>query len=337
MLRYYAWPVAEKAFSYVPFGRPIYNGLGYLRTRTSKRRLSSCGTSYPLIRKTREMARDGATVLDFGTAWHHHDAFLLYLVGEYKIYLFDIQDRAWLSYLKTYIEYLLENLPSVCDNLSIDHGKSARKLQDLLKLRTRDDLYRACNFTSIVTDVTDKPFLPEETLDFVVSNCVLPHIPPAALEPELRALYKMLKLDGYMYMMVGHDDHWSFHDTSANMFNYYRYSDKFYSLLFDTKFEYQNRLTKPEWPPIFERANLEIADYYGHVTEESRAAIRSLPSIDKRFARFSEEDLAIVYSYFLLRRRPEPGPKLQQASDAASPPQPADRAASVILEQTHGP
>jgi SAM-dependent methyltransferase len=303
MLKYYAWAAAEKSFSYVPFGRPIYNGLGYIRTRTSQRRLEGCANSYELIRKARAMTQDGATILDFGTAWHHHDAFLLYLVGHYKIYLFDVQDRAYLSYIRTYLGYLLENLPLVCEELSIDHDEAERKLRMLLKLRTRSDIYRACNFTSIVTEVTDRPFLPEESLDFVVSNCVLGHIPPAVLEPELRALNRMLKPTGHMYMMVGHDDHWSFHDPSVNVFNYYRYSDTFYGKLFETKFEYQNRIAKPEWPAIFARAHLEIADYYGHVTAESRAAIRSLPGVDQRFAGFSEEDLATVYSYFLLRRQ----------------------------------
>ena len=47
--------------------------------------------------------------------------------------------------------------------------------------KTRDDIYKACNFDSIVADVTDKPFLPERSLDFVVSNCVLSHIPPSEL------------------------------------------------------------------------------------------------------------------------------------------------------------
>ena len=75
------------------------------------------------------------------------------------------------------------------------------------------------------SSATDKPFPPEQTIVFMVSNCVLTHIPPAIIEPELRALARMLKPGGAMYMMVNHEDHWAFHDGSANPFNYYRYSD----------------------------------------------------------------------------------------------------------------
>jgi hypothetical protein len=53
-------------------------------------------------------------------------------------------------------------------------------------------------------------------------NCVLTHIPPAIVKPELAALRLMLKPTGKMYMMIGHDDHWTFHDPSANQFIYYR-------------------------------------------------------------------------------------------------------------------
>jgi hypothetical protein len=111
----------------------------------------------------------------------------------------------------------------------------------------------------------------------------------------------MLKPQGFMYMMIGHDDHWSFHDRSVNQFNYYRFPDRLYSKLFDTKFEYQNRMVKSEWMPVFARAALEIVEYWGHVTDETRQDIKNLPHIDERFSRYSLDELATVHSYFLLR------------------------------------
>ena len=73
MLKYYLWAVGEKALSYFPAAD--HNGLGYLTTRTSMRRLVGCGTSYHLVRKARELTPARGTILDFGTAWHHHGAF----------------------------------------------------------------------------------------------------------------------------------------------------------------------------------------------------------------------------------------------------------------------
>jgi hypothetical protein len=133
----------------------------------------------------------------------------------------------------------------------------------------------------------------------MVSNCVLNHIRPAMLEAELLSLKRMLKTGGAMYHLIGHDDHWAFHDRGANMFNYYRYSDRYYRWVFET-LEYQNRMVQGEWLELFERLALDVLDYYEHVTAESRQAIRQVP-IDERYRRWPLDDLAIIHSYVLLR------------------------------------
>jgi hypothetical protein len=122
------------------------------------------------------------------------------------------------------------------------------------------------------------------------------------LVPELKSLRKMLKKEGLMYFLIGHDDHWTFHDGSANQFNYYRYSDRFYKVIFES-FEFHNRLVKQEWLSIFEQCGLEVVDYDAYVTDSSRKEIANLPHIDSRFAKYPLEELAIIYSYVLLRKR----------------------------------
>jgi len=303
MLVYYTWAAAEKALSIVPGGYYVYRALALLANSggRSTRRLVGCATSYRLIRKARELTPQGGSIIDFGTGWHHHDAFLLYLCGNYKVFLFDVENKARLSYIKTYLEYLRDNIDELARQLApLDTEATLMKLRELLSLGSREEIYRVCNFEPIITRKTDEPFLPDSSIDFMVSNCVLTHIPPAIVEPELAALRRMLKPTGFMYMMIGHDDHWAFHDTTASTFNYYRYSDRFYSMLFDTSFEYQNRMVRSEWLPVFERAGLKVVEYWGNITDETRADIAALPHIDARFAKYSAEELATVHSYFLL-------------------------------------
>jgi hypothetical protein len=302
---YYAWAASEKALSWCPGGHHVYKGLSQIANAggRSRRRLDGTHTSYRLVRKARECTPAGGTILDIGTGWHHHDAFLLYLCGEYKIFLFDVLDKSSVGYIKTYLQHLIDTAEDVARELSIDPATIPMKLRPLLQLAARDEIYDACNFTLCITDQTHVPFLPADSVDFMVSNCVLTHIPPNVLGPELAAFRTMLKPSGLMYMMIGHDDHWAFHDKTANRFNYYRYSDRFYRRLFETDFEYQNRMVRPEWLPVFANAELEVVDYWGYVNDVLRQDIRSLPHIDERFTRFSLDDLATVHSYFLLKPR----------------------------------
>jgi len=104
--------------------------------------------------------------------------------------------------------------------------------------------------------------------------------------------------------MLGHDDHWAFHDPAMAWpsFNYLRYSERTYRLLFDTKLEYHNRIVRPEWLEIFAQSGLRVEEYEGVVNEQSRASVRALPRIAPRYDRYALDDVAIIYSYVLLRR-----------------------------------
>ena len=103
MLKYYAWAAAEKTLSFVPLGSNVYKAASLVAHAggRSKRRLEGFSTAYRLVRMARQLTPPGGTIMDVGTGWHHRDAVLLSLFDDnYKIYLFDVQDKARLSYLK---------------------------------------------------------------------------------------------------------------------------------------------------------------------------------------------------------------------------------------------
>jgi hypothetical protein len=306
MVRYYVWALGENVLSYLPGGQAFYRAVGRAVKRKGQGRSESFVTALPVTRKASELAPAGGRIMEVGTGWHHHDAFLLYLVGDYEVVLFDVADKAWLPYIHNYIETLLSHSSFLATELGIEEGAVRRKLEPLISLHSREDIYRACNFVPCIVDDPTVPFFERESVDFMVSNCTLNHIPPDVLIPELSALRAILKEGGQMYHHLGHDDHWAFHDPAVGWpsFNYMRYSDRTWRWFFETKLEYHNRLVKPEWIQIFGASGFQIIEYDGYVTDESRAAVRGLPRIDPRFARHDEEDLAHIYSYVLARKRP---------------------------------
>jgi hypothetical protein len=314
MLRYYTWAVTEKSLSRVPGGKSLYRRVGRVVKAKTQGTGPQLATSFPLARKAKELTPPGGTILDVGTGWFHHDAFLLYLIDDYTIYLFDIEDRGELEYIRNYITYLRDNIEWVSNELAIDAGRAHDKLTELLRLPDRTSIYERCNFIPCITDQLDRPFLPERSIDFMVSNCVLVHIRPHMLLPEMRTLRRMLKQGGAMYHMLGHDDHWAFHDPAMSWpsFNYLRYSERAYRVLFDTQLEYHNRIVRPEWLEIFSRSGLKVEEYEAVVNEQSHSNVRALARIAPRYARYSLDDLAIIYSYVLLR------PQASDSSDTAT-------------------
>lgn len=302
MVKYYLWAIAEKALSFIPGGENFYNKVGTIVHKNTRGTGSNFTSSFRITRKARELTPPGGTILDIGTGWYHHDAFLLYLVGDYKIYLFDVVNKSSLQYIKNYINHLLKNIDLISTELDISPELIKTKLTPLLDCTSKEQVYEICNFIPSYTTNTDKPFLQESSIDFMLSCCVLSHIPLNILVPELKSLHKMLKPDGYMYHLIGHDDHWSFHDKKANQFNFYRYSDKQYKRLFES-FEYHNRFVKQEFIKIFNDCDLKIIENYENITEDSKKQILSLPNIDERFAKYPLEDLAIIHNYVLLQKK----------------------------------
>jgi hypothetical protein len=297
------WAVGEKTLSLLPGGLGLYRWLGGIVKTKSQGTGPQLATAFPVARKAKELLASGATVVDVGTGWFHHDAFLLYLVGDYTVHLFDIEDRAKLRYIKNYLRYLCEQIAWVSRELGIDPDEGRRKLIELLELPDRKTIYARSKFVPCITSEIDRPFLPEGSVDLMVSNCVLVHMRPDIIVPELQALRSMLKNDGYMFHMLGHDDHWAFHDPAMEWpsFNYLRYSERAYRLLFDSALEYHNRMVRPEWLKVFAQAGLEVKEYEAVINDQSRDSVRRLPQLAPRYALYSVDDLAVIYSYVLLQ------------------------------------
>lgn len=298
MLRYYAWPIAEQALGRIPLGHALYRWLGSIKHRADH--TSVLPSSLRLSERSRTLKPAGGHALDVGTAWYHRDAFLLYLIGGWRVTLFDIADKSTLGSLRAHIRSLAAHAESVGPAVSRSPEEVRDRLNALLSLPTRDAIYATCHFRPVITSRTDEPMTAEGSVDLVVSNCVFNHIPVPVLGPELRAIRATLKPDGVMNVLIGHDDHWAFRDPTATMFEYYRFSDRTYRLLFETPFEFQNRMVWPEWVRVFEGAGLRVVAHEAYVTPESRRAVEALPTLCGRFAGVAPEELAIIHSYATL-------------------------------------
>lgn len=301
MIKYYTWALSEKVLSILPLGTKLYYFAGSLLTKNKKGKNASFLSSLILVKKVKDLVPPNSTILDVGTGWFHHESFLLWLSGNYKIILFDIRNNSKLIYIKNYIHHIIENLDYLSEQLHLDKTESERKLSEILKMNNKEDIYTYCNFEPHITQNLDTLSIYNNSINFMISNCVLNHIPLKMLDSELGILKKLLNPGGMMYFLIGHDDHWSFHDNTANIFNYYRYSDKFYKILFENKFEFQNRLVKPELDELFKKNGLEVIEYFPYITTESKNAVKTLGKINSRFSKYPSSELSAIWSFYLLK------------------------------------
>ena len=236
MIKYYSWAIAQKVLSYVPGGDKVYYGLGSIVQRNVKGRAGPMSSAINLVKNIQNLVGKDAVIMDVGTGWYHHEPFLLYLCGFSKFYLFDVVEKSKFIYIKNYLNGIIDNIEVISNELQIDESNAIDKINELLSCNSKKEIYKICNFEPVITKDTNRLFMPENSIDLMVSNCVLNHIPLDILKPELKILKKILKPNGYMHFLIGHDDHWTFHDLKMNKFQYYIYSDKYYKRLFETNF-----------------------------------------------------------------------------------------------------
>lgn len=303
MIKYYSWAIAQKVLSNTPGGNKIYYGLGSLVQKNKKGRSGPMSSAINLVKNIQNLVDKDAVIMDVGTGWYHHEPFLLYLCGFSKFYLFDVVNKSKLNYIKNYLCGIVDNIDMVSNELQFDKHEAINKIHRLLSCNTKEQIYSICNFEIIITKDTGSLFLPENSIDLMVSNCVLNHIPLKILKPELKILRKILKPDGYMHFLIGHDDHWTFHDPKMNKFQYYIYSDKYYRRFFETNFQFQNRLVKKELINLFNDCELTLTKYFEHKNDTSKDEIKKIiHKLDSRFSKYSVDDLSIIHSYVTLQK-----------------------------------
>lgn len=132
-----------------------------------------------------------------------------------------------------------------------------------------------------------------ESVDLVVSNNTLEHVPVADLRSMMTELHRLLRPGGVMSHHVGIRDHFRRVDRSITNFNYLRFSPAAWAVL-GSRLEFQNRLRESDYVRLFEEAGFRVAEVES--IEGSLENLRSI-RIASCFRDYSLHDLLVIDSW----------------------------------------
>lgn len=140
------------------------------------------------------------------------------------------------------------------------------------------------------------------SVDFILSNATMEHIPQEDLADILKECYRILNKDGVMSNVIDYRDHWSFFDNSISVYNYLMFTEKQWCSL-NPSIMYQNRMRHCDYMKIINRIGFEINDEkidYPSVKEtEDLKKIK----LDKKFKEnYTSEELGIKSSMIVLKK-----------------------------------
>lgn len=236
-------------------------------------------------------------ILELGTGWYPIIPICLFLSGARKVTTIDISRYVNQERLLTAIGAVLdyEKRGQLQKYLSHIDAERLAKLEHIRRVEpaVEETLSNLC----IHYQVEDARALslPDESVDYIVSNNTFEHVYPEVLRGILEEFRRVLKPTGRMSHFIDMSDHFAHLDSSITIYNFLKFKPDTWQLI-DNDIQPQNRWRINQYRALYAALGIEI------LKEENRPGrldeVKSLP-IAPPFNQLPAEDLAISHSYIL--------------------------------------
>lgn len=291
-MNYKAKNLLQSLFSYIPRGEYA----NYLFQRYVTKRLPPSNVKflkkvndgvqhYRNFKSHNKLTSPSGKYYEFGAGWTLTIPLTMSFLG-FDVYCIDIRrliiKDLIIGSLKKF-DANKKNLPPELDRIEIgeiDHNDLLGSLQSKYGLKYFAPLdARATGF-------------PDETFDFMSSTVTMEHIPKDDILKILIECYRILKSGGILSMTIDYQDHWSYFDKSISIYNFLKYSSSEWSK-YNPPLHFQNRLRHSDYKTLISRSGFTVVSEAPRMpTQENLAALTAL-KINKEFANYEIEDLAI--------------------------------------------
>ncbi|MEO8665757.1 MAG: class I SAM-dependent methyltransferase [Ignavibacteria bacterium] len=140
------------------------------------------------------------------------------------------------------------------------------------------------------------------SIDFILSNATMEHIPKIHIMDILIECYRLMKPGSIMSNAIDYRDHWSFFDKNISCYNFLQYSPGQWEKL-NPSIMYQNRMRHREYIEIINHTNFEILEERIVFPEKHEIDQLKKINLDPYYKNnFNFEEISIKSSYLVLRK-----------------------------------
>lgn len=207
--------------------------------------------------------------LEIGTGYSLISPVVLYLLGFDRVVTVDISKDVSLKTFKKQLHYL--NNEKLLQIIS-KHGKFTvtdlkEKLQEIQTFQTLEKVLAYCNISYIPKYIVSDIDSTSTVFDYICSQVVFEHIPPAFLAQLFIKMKTWLSIEGRAVHTINFIDHFAnpgfFQDKNISEFNFLRYSDKQWNFWAGNAIAYTNRLSYVYYLELCEANNLQVISFTG--------------------------------------------------------------------------
>jgi len=179
-------------------------------------------------------------------------------------------------YLSNWVkkQFVVDLFPMVDLKLAESARKGLLKINKLrseVRIKNLKDLEKFGIYYIAPYDAS-KIHLPDKSIDACVSTNTLEHIPKANIIEIFSELYRKIKDDGIVSLIIDYSDHYAHTDNNISLLNYLRFTNQQWKR-YNHKIHFQNRLRHYEYINIFEKIGFKA------INEDLFYAEKNIPPI----------------------------------------------------------
>lgn len=140
------------------------------------------------------------------------------------------------------------------------------------------------------------------TVDYVVTNAVLEHVPANIIYDILKETFRIMKSGGIMSNIIDYRDHFAYFDNSINFYNYLSFSADQWNKM-NPPIMYQNRLRHKDYLNIINDIGFKIVKDEPAFPDESLLKELKFMKLDTCFTeKYTIDEMKILGSQLVLRK-----------------------------------
>jgi hypothetical protein len=209
------------------------------------------------------------TALEIGTGYSLISPVILHLLGFDKIITVDISKDVSIKTFQKQIQHIDHDdfLARITTKGTFSLTEIKEKIQQLQSFQTLETLFEYCNIIYIPKYTLSDIEKQSMSFDYICSQVVFEHIPPAFLTELFQKMKNWLTKDGFAVHTINFIDHFAnpgfFQDKSISEFNFLKYSDKTWKYWAGNDIAYTNRLSYLFYLELCETNNLNVIEFKG--------------------------------------------------------------------------
>jgi SAM-dependent methyltransferase len=293
-----------KTMDLLPFTDRIYHFVQRYLTRSTvltaeffEIKLRDCAAHIDYQSRFGARPLEEIRVLELGTGWHPVIPIGLYLSGAEDIVTFDgtlhIEPVMIRETLQIYLDYAASGqLGVILPTWREDRLVRLREVLDAGVEESAFDMLKRFGITLMIGDARTVD-LPSASVDFIVSNSTLEHIPADVISAILKEFGRLLAPGGVMSHFIDMSDHFAHVDPSITVYNFLTFSDRAWRLI-DNRIVHLNRLRINDQRELLARNGFRVIHEDNSVSQGPEALEKV--TLAPRFRAYDRADVMVTHS-----------------------------------------